>query len=176
MNLWLRYRYDRNESLSTNISYENESVVDRIRQRDVLGERIVLYGSSIIKTKTIEAASEIVNVHFGLLPSYRGCKGEVWMLADGKVPAVSLHRVTTEIDGGRVLYTSSPDLSMCNTITDVKIACLKEVPKLVNLWLIGSPAVPKIGGRNIYRSTPDWKTILRAHKNIEQLQGGKEDG
>lgn len=88
----------------------------------------VLAGSRTIITEAELALRPIFNVHYSLLPKYRGLHGVVWaMLNDEPEIGLSVHRVNPQIDHGEILYQYALTLSETMTSRDVMTALNEHI-------------------------------------------------
>ncbi len=75
--------------------------------RHFLPEAIVVHGTRIIHSKTLEVLpGKFLNLHAGITPQYRGVHGMYWALAqdDPEHAGVTVHVVDNGIDTGKILY------------------------------------------------------------------------
>lgn len=78
------------------------------RKPDVL----ILFGSSIIREPLLTLFDgQIINMHLGLSPYYRGSATNFWPLVDGlpECVGVTIHHATLKVDAGAVLMQARPD-------------------------------------------------------------------
>lgn len=68
-------------------------------------QTVLLYGTSILKTSTLQLAPRFLNIHGGLVPKYRNVHSEFWALMHGKSEEIgtSILQVTPGIDDGPVV-------------------------------------------------------------------------
>ena len=165
-NWWLKYSFER---LIPKTYREPDRRVDRLTHFDTRNRRVCLFGSSIARERSINEAEEIVNLHLGVLPDYRGCKPEVWAMAEGGAVGVTLHKVVKEIDGGDIIITTGLiRTGLWKSLSALKISSLRGGSRLINGWVNGHhlPPTPNIGGN--YYSTPPFSVIRRAMKNLKK--------
>lgn len=69
---------------------------------------VVCQGTSLVRDATVDGVGCSLNIHTGLSPYYRGSRCTEWALAVGDVLniGVTVHRLTSEIDGGEILGQS----------------------------------------------------------------------
>ncbi|MEM6558894.1 MAG: formyltransferase family protein [Myxococcota bacterium] len=66
---------------------------------------IVHFWNQIFHAQAIRRFSSLVNLHESLLPFYRGPTPLYWIIANReRIGGSTLHRVTSTIDGGEILY------------------------------------------------------------------------
>lgn len=69
---------------------------------------------------SILALSQFVNVHYSLLPRYRGRANVNWAIINGEPAAgISIHRVSPDLDGGNLLFQETVPIGANDTITDL---------------------------------------------------------
>lgn len=79
----------------------SEEVRDILISNEV--ELLILTSTPIIRSIILDIDGlTIINAHTGWLPKYRGLDANLKALRDGHRPSVSVHKVTKEIDGGKV--------------------------------------------------------------------------
>ncbi|MEL7251487.1 MAG: formyl transferase [Bacteroidota bacterium] len=74
--------------------------------KDFKPDLIIVSGTRIIKKRILnELPCEIVNIHAGITPEYRGVHGMYWALhnQEPELAGVTLHRVDTGIDTGAII-------------------------------------------------------------------------
>jgi len=78
---------------------------------------VVLSGFMRILTPIFTENIKAINIHPSLLPLYKGSKAlDRSFEGDEKLAGVSIHHVTSELDGGEVILQKSFDKSQHNTI------------------------------------------------------------
>ena len=92
--------------------------------------------------------AEIYNIHFSLLPRYKGVYTAVWPLLNGDAETgVTLHRMTAGIDTGPIIYQQVVPIGSSDTARDVYHACMAAgyevlrqfIPRLMAQPLAGEP-------------------------------------
>ena len=79
----------------------SEEVRDILISNEV--ELLILTSTPIIRSIILDIDGlTIINAHTGWLPKYRGLDANLKALRDGYRPSVSVHKVTKEIDGGKL--------------------------------------------------------------------------
>ena len=69
--------------------------------------------------------AELYNIHFSLLPSYKGVYTAVWPILDGQVQTgVTLHRIEAGIDTGPIIHQRTLPIGPNDTARDVYYGCL----------------------------------------------------
>ncbi len=161
-NYILGYLFNNNTALPDKIEYSPEIVItDRVKYSQVKNERVCCFGSSIIRKRTIRESKEIVNLHLGWLPDYKGCKAEIWSRAqNGKVGA-TLHKVVPEIDAGSILLRS--ELENYEGPIKAKIELLTiGTHSLIKAWIENNHIEPITNEGGKYYSTPPFNIIMKA--------------
>lgn len=85
-------------------------------------DRVFLFGSCIIREPVLSFfQGQIVNMHLGLSPYYRGSATNYWPLVDAlpECVGVTVHHATSIVDGGRILGQARPDIRADDSIHDV---------------------------------------------------------
>jgi methionyl-tRNA formyltransferase len=134
-----------------------------------------------ILPKSILASSQFVNVHYSLLPKYRGRANVNWSIINGEPAAgISIHLVAPDLDGGNLLYQESIPIGPDDTATSIydrldKIqerelgaavvrAVAKDhgVPQDRNQATYGCARVPNDGEIDWWRPTRTIDRLIRA--------------
>lgn len=108
--------------------------------REKSPEVTVTYGVHILTNKTLnEIPGDVWNVHGGLSPEYRGVITHFWpsYLLKPQMTGVTLHEITSKIDGGSIVHqTGAPLVSgdgihqlACRTVREFG----KELPQVINI-------------------------------------------
>ncbi len=93
------------------------------------------------------ASKRLYNVHFSLLPKYRGCNTAIWPILNGESEhGVTLHEIDTGIDTGPIIAQRAFDIGGM-TSRQLYGRCLELGAALVLEWL------PKLMGGD-YAATP----------------------
>jgi hypothetical protein len=97
-------------------SINQKDLPDRIREYQP--DLLLCQGTSIVRAPVLDTAPLTLNLHWGLSPYYRGTHCTEWALLnwDPYNIGVTVHKLTSEIDGGDILAQSravvSPDHSV----------------------------------------------------------------
>jgi phosphoribosylglycinamide formyltransferase-1 len=94
-------------------------------------ELVVLAGyMRIIRSKELLSAyhNRIINIHPSLLPEFKGSThAQKDAFESGcKVSGLTIHYVTGDVDGGKIIYQKEVDISDCKTADEVAAKILKE--------------------------------------------------
>ncbi len=94
-------------------------------------ELVVLAGyMRIIRNKELLDAyhNKIINIHPSLLPEFKGSTHaqKDAFEAGCKVSGLTIHYVTGDVDGGKIIYQKAVDISDCKTADEVAAKILKE--------------------------------------------------
>lgn len=73
---------------------------------------IVVYGTSLLKEETIALCENVINMHLGLSPYYRGSGTNFWPLYNNEPQyvGVTIHRIDKGIDTGAVIHQGRPTI------------------------------------------------------------------
>jgi methionyl-tRNA formyltransferase len=73
----------------------------------------------ILQPELIEL-STFVNVHYSPLPYYRGRANVNWaIINDEPYAAITIHKITSDLDGGNILFQQAIPIQFDDTVTDV---------------------------------------------------------
>jgi len=134
---------------------------------------IVLNICSLLSAKTIsEANCEIINVHNGINPRYRGA-GNTWALAEDNpdLAGVTLHHVDAGIDTGKIISRKLLDpVKNCFTLGDIDREAFLAGGQLALAYINGDPSVDEVRRPLIDRFYPaaGLSTWYRARRNYHR--------
>ena len=91
-------------------SINDDYYVSLIKQKNP--DVIVVMGTCLLGKKIISSAKNIINIHTGLSPYYRGGWTNLFPIIDDKYGyfGVTIHKMSTGIDSGDIIYSSRPDV------------------------------------------------------------------
>ena len=83
-------------------------------------DAVVISSFNLILPPKILALCQFVNVHYSLLPQYRGRANVNWAIINGE-PAVgiSIHHVAPDLDGGNILFQEAVPIGLNDTVTSL---------------------------------------------------------
>jgi methionyl-tRNA formyltransferase len=90
-------------------------------------------------------SSKLYNIHFSLLPAYRGVATSVWPIFYGEEKTgVTLHLIDSGIDTGPIIEQDSFEIGLHWTARDVYLNCMKRGAELIKGWIseLQSATVP----------------------------------
>lgn len=98
-----------------------EEMVEWVRalRPDVL----VVFGTRMIREPMLSLARlGALNLHTGLSPHYRGGQCTFWCLYEGDLEhvGVTVHHLTSRIDGGDIVYTARPEVEPGDTVRSLE--------------------------------------------------------
>lgn len=98
--------------------------VEKIRavQPDV----IVVMGTCMLGKRIIASAPEVLNMHTGLSPYYRGGHTNMWPILEGDFGyfGVTIHKMSLGIDSGDIVFTQRPEVAETDTYSDINAKCI----------------------------------------------------
>ncbi len=103
----------------------------------------------------ILGCSRFVNVHYSLLPQYRGLAAVQWGIINGEPElGITVHAITADLDAGNVLYQQRVTVGPHDTASDI-YAKLNEIQRhvlgdTVERYLGGYAGVPQDGSAVTY--------------------------
>ncbi|WP_216348904.1 methionyl-tRNA formyltransferase, partial [Vibrio ponticus] len=113
INLFLLTRDEELKKLVDN----NEMLVDSFNAKNF--DLIICSGYKPIINNRDLAENKFVNIHYSLLPKYRGMHSVVWAIINGeKKLGYTIHEVNENIDDGDIVYQHCIDYD-CQTATEV---------------------------------------------------------
>lgn len=125
-------------------------------------KRVLLYKYFEILPKSIitQFGSEnIINLHNGKLPEYRGLHALSWMIQKGeKIGFLTLHQVQSKVDSGAIVseYQFPIDLEMDvnDAVSLMHMALDSWLPNEIYLWLVDSSRVLRIPSEKHFPTYP----------------------
>lgn len=142
-------------------------------------DAIILFGTSIIKNPLLSAFDgQIINLHLGLSPYYKGSGTNLWPLYYGEPECVgaTIHLAVRKVDAGAILHQYRPDLTKKDTIHDIGNKVILKggeiLPYVVEQYLNGSitPVPQSNSGGSVLKIADFTPDILR--DTIQKLQNG----
>jgi len=117
-------------------SVKNPSFAGQIRAGDV-DVLLNIHSLHLINGEVLQAPKiGCFNLHPGPLPRYAGLNPVCWALYFGEIiHGVTLHRMTTEIDAGSIIYQSVFPVSEAETGLSLSLRCIEEGLPLVSRLL-----------------------------------------
>lgn len=72
---------------------------------------IVVWGSGILKSHIVKTSKQVINLHFGLAPYYRGAVGNQFAVLNNDLERIgaTLHHINHEADSGDIIETILPE-------------------------------------------------------------------
>ena len=99
----------------------NEETVQWIKS--ISPDILVVFGTRLISEPVLSTARlGALNLHTGLSPYYRGGQCTFWCLYEGDVEhiGVTVHHLSSRIDGGDIVYTAQPELEPGDTVRSIE--------------------------------------------------------
>ncbi len=91
--------------------------------RDRKPDVIAVFGTRLIKDHVLSIARlGALNLHTGLSPFYRGGQCTFWCLYEEDLEhvGVTVHHLSSKIDGGDIVYTSKPEIDEQDTVRSIE--------------------------------------------------------
>jgi len=94
---------------------------------------IIVMGACLIGKKIISSAKNIINIHTGLSPYYRGSYTNLWPIINDDFGffGVTIHLMSLGIDSGDIVFTSQPKIKLNDSYSDINSECIKIGASLV---------------------------------------------
>lgn len=87
---------------------------------DVKPSVVVISSFNLILPPSILSMCRFVNVHYSLLPSYRGRANVNWAIINGEIATgITIHLVAPMLDGGNVLFQETVEIAPDDTATSL---------------------------------------------------------
>lgn len=148
-------------------------------------ELVISLGNGFIAPSVFSIPKHgMINVHHEQLPEFRNAQSVIWQLYEGNTTTgYSIHEISEEIDGGRILWRQNLPINMCSSLastvtttysklwefsTEGMIHVLKHYQQLV------SKAKPQsqLGG---HYTTPSVRQFLRIYSNWKEFQASEKN-
>tara|TARA_B100001175_G_scaffold239474_1_gene205760 strand:+ start:17897 stop:18712 length:816 start_codon:yes stop_codon:yes gene_type:complete len=110
----------------------SQLVVDRLKE--IKPDLIIDHGTSIVKNHILENSKLALNLHWGLSPYYRGTHCTDWALInwDPKNIGVTIHKLTSDIDGGNILAQKRAMIKSDDTVLSINMQLTYLGVELIN--------------------------------------------
>lgn len=110
-------------SSSTSINDQRYLDVIKTLRPDV----IVVMGSCLLHKAIVRSAPLVLNLHTGLSPYYRGGYTNLFPFVENDygVFGVTIHKMSPKIDGGQIVYSARPQISLHDTFSSINAKCIK---------------------------------------------------
>lgn len=141
-------------------------LLDELRPDIILACRAPILPPEIID----KAAWGAINVHFGIIPQYRGNEGLFWSLLNKDYQALggSIHRIDSGVDTGHKLVDAYPQLNGNESLIEIEVAVsralaetlIKSLKKIEKVGQIPDGQPQQSTGRNYRQSERNWKKDL----------------
>ena len=115
------------------------------------------YGRRILPGKVLDAAEKTsLNLHPSLLPDYKGCFSNPWVIINGeKITGITIHKMVEDVDAGDILYQEIINIDKFETSFSLHN---KQVSAFINIFddffkkLIANELKPRkmLGGGRYY--------------------------
>ena len=122
--------------------YEGIDEDELMRLGDQYGARILFNVFCNFRFGTSLEKFEVVNIHPGSLPRYRGRHPMHWALINGeKSFAISIHKMEEEIDAGEIYWQKSVKITEGMSVKELRSALMNELengfPGFLNKFIAG---------------------------------------
>lgn len=100
----LKKYYDQKNNLDSIRLIKN---LDEINIDQNINYDLILFGSDYVSKNFYTKFKNTYNIHFGLLPQYKGLRATERMFLDNILPHVSVNALSNSVDSGEILYLES---------------------------------------------------------------------
>lgn len=100
--------------------------------REIKPDLLLVHGTGIVQNHILKLARIRLNLHWGLSPYYRGTYCTSWALLnwDPQNIGVTIHELTAEIDGGKIVAQSRVEVEQCDITYSVNMKLTREGTRL----------------------------------------------
>ena len=126
----------------------------------------------------------MINIHHEWLPEYRGAQTALWQIHDGStLTGYTIHELSREIDGGRILYRERVPITFCETLRETVVETSARVQRcsldglaevLSNFESYRDQSILNDGRRTF--TTPSSLALLRILRNHRRLKSAQAAG
>lgn len=126
---------DWKELNSANIVYvediNNSIVTDKLIKNEI--DCLIDHGTSLLKPSVLNTAKYAINLHWGLSPYYRGTHCTEWAIINSDLNnvGVTIHLLSTKIDGGDIITQKRINIDKKDTISSINARLTKEGTQLL---------------------------------------------
>jgi folate-dependent phosphoribosylglycinamide formyltransferase PurN len=105
----------------------------RRRLAELRPDLLLVHGTDLIRNDVIETARLALNLHWGLSPYYRGSDCTEWALLnrDPYNVGVTVHKLTSAIDGGGILGQARPEITPEDTVHSINMKLTRIGTRIV---------------------------------------------
>ena len=110
--------------------FSNTNGIEILELNDVININDIFFISlefdKIINIDSFKT-NKLFNIHFSLLPKYRGCYTSIWPIINGeKYSGVTLHKIDKGIDTGSIIAHRRFDIGINNTARDLYFKLIEQ--------------------------------------------------
>lgn len=148
----------------------HQSVIEKIKSIDP--DLIIVHGTSILLKQTLSNFNNVINVHWGLSPYYRGTHCTEWALLnrDYLNIGVTIHYISNNIDGGDIIAQRRYQInSFPSNIENIDFELtklgLEEIIKIIDAYRDHRKLIlhkQKLDEGFLYLSS-QWTSLLEKH-------------
>ena len=125
-----------NQLLVTKVQSQHHSINDPYYVsliQELKPDIIIVMGTCLIGKKIIESAKNVINLHTGLSPYYRGGHTNLWPIVkeSPNMFGVTVHEMSLGIDSGNIIFTNQPDLDKNDNYGTINCKCIQLGTKKV---------------------------------------------
>lgn len=125
------------------------TLVETMKQLNIDLAIVIDYGLLIPKTVFSAPKFQTINIHFSLLPKYRGPNPDVFVLLNGeKRTGISFVLINEGFDTGDILAQKEVQVLPTETAGELHLRLYQETEKIIS-YIIDSWASSKLGTKNI---------------------------
>jgi methionyl-tRNA formyltransferase len=125
---------------------------------DLTPDCVVVSSFHRILPDSLLAKCRFVNVHYAMLPRYRGRANVNWAVINGEaITGISIHEMSPGLDAGNLLFQSAVEIGEADTVTDL-YGRLNEIQRrelggAVQRFIEGDPGTPQDETHSSYGCT-----------------------
>ncbi|MEM7315101.1 MAG: formyl transferase [Planctomycetota bacterium] len=132
--------------------------------RDARPDAIAVMGTCLIGKRIIESAPNVINIHTGLSPYYRGGMTNFWPFVEGDHGhfGVTIHRMSLGIDSGDIVYSQRIDVEQGDHFGTINCRAIQIGAELM------ADALQRLASGEKLSAVPQWvagKLFHNRHMN-----------
>lgn len=148
------------ELVNKNIKELEREQIEILEKKDLLVQKsdiVLLCGYGRIIERDFIETNNIVNLHAGDLPKYRGLSANAWAIMNNESSvAYTIHKVVEEIDAGDIYYKKEFEIRKEQSYSDIRPLIIKHfknhIEEILDKILLGKLKPIKQCGSSVYCS------------------------
>lgn len=117
--------------LKKDVSVNDKKYINLIKQYNP--DTILVMGSCLISSEIIDSSKNVINMHTGLSPYYRGGLSNFWPFINNQTSlfGVTIHEMSRGIDSGNIIFTDNVIYKKGDTFSEINCKAIVNGTKLM---------------------------------------------